>query len=124
MCPDCTLKARRSPEFEDQSSVDALAGLGGLRLCGGGAEGGDSAELKPFPEAEEAASGTTVIFFMYGGDDATNAYVDAWVAPRLEEEYGITLERTPVSDVAEVVNKLLNEKGWYRYQAVSRKGLR
>ncbi|MDP8974274.1 MAG: ABC transporter substrate-binding protein, partial [Actinomycetota bacterium] len=35
---------------------------------------------------------------------------DEWVAPRLEEEYGITLERTPVSDVAEVVNKLLNEK--------------
>ena len=77
---------------------------------GGGAEGGDSAEFKPFSEAEEAASGTTVNFFMYGGDDATNAYVDEWVAPRLEEEYGITLERTPVSDVAEVVNKLLNEK--------------
>lgn len=51
---------------------------------------------------------------MYGGDDATNAYVDEWVAPRLEEEYDITPERIPVSDVAEVVNKLLNEKGWYR----------
>ncbi len=82
-----------------------------VSACGGsGADGGDSPEPKPFPEAEEAARGSTVNFFMYGGDDATNAYVDEWVAPRLEEEHGITLKRTPVSDAAEVVNKLLNEK--------------
>ena len=94
-------------------SLVALASvlLLALASCGGGGGGGATAEeVGPFPEAEEAARGTTVNFFMYGGDDATNAYVDDWVAPRLEEEHGVTLNRTPVSDAAEVVNKLLNEK--------------
>ena len=83
-----------------------------LVSCGGGSpEAGTVApEDRPFPELEEAARGTTVNFFMYGGDDATNAYVDGWIAPRLKEEYDITLKRTPVGDTAEVVNKLLNEK--------------
>ena len=91
----------------------ALSAL--LVACGGGGgsaqEGNEGAgEERAFPELEEAARGTTVNFFMYGGDDATNAYVDGWISPRLEEEYGITLKRVPVGDTAEVVNKLLNEK--------------
>ncbi|MDP9478154.1 MAG: ABC transporter substrate-binding protein, partial [Actinomycetota bacterium] len=86
-----------------------------LAACGGGggggsAGGGGAGEDRPFPELEGAARGTTVNFFMYGGDDATNAYVDGWISPRLKERYGITLKRTPVGDTAEVVNKLLNEK--------------
>ncbi len=83
-----------------------------ISACGGGGvdSGASSPELKPFSEAEKAARGTTVNFFMYGGDNATNGYVDEWIAPRLEEQHGITLRRTPVSDTAEVVNKLLNEK--------------
>jgi putative spermidine/putrescine transport system substrate-binding protein len=94
-------------------TVVALACVLFLALvsCGGGSGGATSEEAGPFAEAEETARGTTVNFFMYGGDDATNAYVDDWVAPRLEEEHGVTLKRTPVSDAAEVVNKLLNEKG-------------
>ncbi len=83
-----------------------------LVSCGGGGpEAGTAPEDRPFPELEKAARGTTVNFFMYGGDDATNAYVDDWIAPRLKEQYDITLKRTPVGDTAEVVNKLLNEKG-------------
>ena len=84
-----------------------------LVSCGGGGgseSSGTGGEDLPFPELEEAARGTTVNFFMYGGDDATNAYVDDWVSPRLKEEYDITLKRIPVGDTAEVVNKLLNEK--------------
>jgi putative spermidine/putrescine transport system substrate-binding protein len=57
--------------------VFALAGCGGT----GSGGAGSPAENRPFPELEEAASGTTVNFFMYGGDDATNSYVDEWVAP-------------------------------------------
>ena len=88
-----------------------LLALANLACGGGGADGGASSpESKPFPEAEREARGTTANFFMYGGDDATNGYVDEWISPRLEEEYDITLERTPVSDTADVVNKLLNEK--------------
>ncbi len=81
--------------------------------CGAGGSAGDAGsggEERSFPELREAARGTTVNFFMYGGDDATNEYVDGWISPRLEEEHGITLKRTPVSDTADVVNKLLNER--------------
>jgi putative spermidine/putrescine transport system substrate-binding protein len=81
-----------------------------LASCGGGAASGSSGEKRPFSELERAARGDTVDFFMYGGDTDTNEYVDEWVAPRLEREHGITLRRTPVSDTADVVNKLLNEK--------------
>ena len=80
-----------------------------LVSCGGGGSP-EAGEARTFPELEEAARGTTVNFFMYGGDAATNAYVDDWISPRLKEEYDITLKRTPVGDTAEVVNKLLNEK--------------
>ena len=47
---------------------------------------------------------------MYGGDEAANAYVDDYVTPRVKDEYGITLKRTPLPDTADAVNKLLNEK--------------
>ena len=90
------------------ASILTVSACGG---SGGGSPGqGSAGEERPFSELEEAARGTTVNFFMYGGDDATNAYVDDWIAPRLKDEYDITLKRTPVGDTAEVVNKLLNEK--------------
>ena len=47
---------------------------------------------------------------MYGGDDAINAYVDDYVIPRLEKKHGIELTRTPLTDTADAVNKLLNER--------------
>ena len=82
-----------------------------LSGCGGETGGGSSdGEDRPFPQLERSARGSTVNLFMYGGDEATNAYVDDWVIPRLQEKHGVTLERTPVSDTAEVVNKLLNER--------------
>jgi len=89
-------------------AVAALAMLAGCR--GSGGDLNPAGEERPFPEIEEAAHGTTVNFFMFGGDDATNKYVDEYVAPRLLEEYDITLQRQPVEDIAEVINKLLNER--------------
>lgn len=93
-----------------------LLGLGvvaTVAACGGGPGPGnaDSSDKgRPFSELEEASHGATVNLSMYGGDDAINAYVDDYVAPRLKEKYGITLRRTPLSDTADAVNKLLNEK--------------
>ena len=98
-------------KFRIYVSLALIVALAMIAGCGG--SGGDlnpAGEERPFPEIEEAARGTTVNFFMYGGDDATNAYVDEYVTPRLAEEYDVTLERTPVEDIAEVVNKLLNER--------------
>lgn len=80
--------------------------------CGGADTGGagSSGEDRPFSKLEKEARGTTVNISMYGGDDAINAYVDDYVKPQLEKKYDITLERTPLSDTADAVNKLLDEK--------------
>lgn len=91
----------------------ALAALAvTLSACGGSGTGdsGNGGETRSFSELEEAARGTEVNFTLYGGDDAINEYVDEWVAPRLEEKYDIELNRTPIADTADAVNKLLNEK--------------
>jgi putative spermidine/putrescine transport system substrate-binding protein len=77
---------------------------------GGSGDSGNKGETRSFSELEDAARGTKVSITMYGGDEATNEYVDEWVAPRLKDEYGIELARTPVADTADAVNKLLNEK--------------
>lgn len=84
--------------------------------CAGGGDSserdssGGSGETRTFEELSEEAGGSTVRFFGFGGDERTNEYIDEWLAPRLEKEHGITLERTPVSDTSDVVNKLLNER--------------
>jgi len=54
--------------------------------------------------------GQTVDWFMWGGFPATNAYVNGYVAPRVQELYSITLRQVPVKDIADVVGKLLVEK--------------
>lgn len=57
------------------------------------------------------ARGTTVNYGMWAGDEARNRYFQGAVAERIKQKYGITLRLAPNNDVAEVVNKLLNEKG-------------
>ncbi|OIJ20877.1 ABC transporter substrate-binding protein [Anaerobacillus alkalidiazotrophicus] len=63
----------------------------------------------PWKEVEQIAAGTEVRMFMWGGDEGINSYIDHWVAPRIEEMYGITLIRTPM-DIQEVLQKLLTER--------------
>ncbi len=62
-----------------------------------------------FREIREASEGSTVSFYMWGGDAKINAWIDGFAADRLEEEYGITLKRVPM-DASVFVNRLLNEK--------------
>ncbi|CAN5614074.1 ABC transporter substrate-binding protein [soil metagenome] len=79
--------------------------------CGGAGSGASSSgEERSFSELEKAAAGTTVNFFMWGGDDAINAYVDDYVAPQMKEKHDIIVKRTPLPDTADAVNKLLDEK--------------
>ncbi|MCW5970714.1 MAG: ABC transporter substrate-binding protein [Blastocatellales bacterium] len=59
----------------------------------------------------ERARGGEVNYGMWAGDEARNRFFQGPVAARLKELYGITLRIVPNSDVAEAVNKLLNEKG-------------
>ena len=58
----------------------------------------------------EAARGQTLDWYMYNGDEAVNAVVEGYVAPRLSAEYGVTLQVVPVADTADAVNKVLAER--------------
>lgn len=58
----------------------------------------------------EKAKGQTVDWFMWGGFPTANAYVNGWVAPRMEERYGVKLRQVPIQDIAEIVSKLVVEK--------------
>lgn len=60
-------------------------------------------------EIESLAEGTTVNFYMWGGDTGINQYINEWIAPRLKEEYGVELVQYPM-DAAEFISKLMTEK--------------
>ena len=82
-----------------------------LAACDGGSGAGDSGgERRPFSKLEEKARGTEVNISMYGGDEAINAYIDDYAIPELKKKYDVELTRTPLTDTADAVNKLLNEK--------------
>lgn len=51
----------------------------------------------------------TVSMYMWGGSESINNYMDKWVAPKLKEK-GIILNRVPVTDIKDTVNKLITEK--------------
>lgn len=57
----------------------------------------------------EKARGTTASFYGWGGDPRINAWLDEVVAPRLMDEYGVTLHRVGMN-IDEILNKLLGEK--------------
>ncbi|CAN5374281.1 ABC transporter substrate-binding protein [soil metagenome] len=61
-------------------------------------------------EVLSAAKGTTVNWFMWGGSDTINAHVDTAIGGPLKQKYDITLNRVPVENTADAVNKVLNEK--------------
>ena len=60
-------------------------------------------------EVVALAQGTTVNWAMWGGSDQVNAYADTWVANQLQTKYGITLNRIPLNDTVEAVNKVIGE---------------
>lgn len=63
----------------------------------------------------QAAQGTQVRFHMWGGSDSINRWIDTFVAPRLQDRYGVTLQRVP-SDAPVFVNRLLSERSANRDQ--------
>lgn len=56
------------------------------------------------------ARGQTVRWYLWGGSDSINRFVDETYAPALEKKYGIKLERVPVADTVDAVNQVLAEK--------------
>ncbi len=67
-------------------------------------------DLADWDSVLAAAEGQTVNWYMWGGSDAINAYVDNFYGVALKERYGITLNRIPVADSTDYVNQVLSEK--------------
>lgn len=61
-------------------------------------------------EVVAAADGTTVNWFMWGGADTINTHVDEQIGGPLLQQYNVTLNRVPLENTADAVNKVLNEK--------------
>jgi putative spermidine/putrescine transport system substrate-binding protein len=75
----------------------------------------DEAEVEPPPgfdswdEVLAEAEGQTVNWYLWGGAESINNFVDTFYGEVLEEEYGITLNRVPLVDTVDAVNQVLSE---------------
>jgi len=56
-----------------------------------------------------AADGMTVNWYMWGGSDPINGFVDETYGIPLMEEYNVTLNRVPLADTVDAVNQVLSE---------------
>ncbi|HYW33137.1 MAG TPA: ABC transporter substrate-binding protein [Gemmatimonas sp.] len=87
--------------------------IAGLAACAGPeervSENAASLAEMPWDSVVARARGTTVLWRMWRGDPAINAYVDGWVAPRLKEQFGVTLDAVE-GQGPELVNALVTER--------------
>lgn len=56
-----------------------------------------------------AADGATINWYMWGGSDSINGFVDETYGVPLSEEYNVTLNRVPLADTVDAVNQVLSE---------------
>jgi len=61
-------------------------------------------------KVEKNSEGTQVNMYMYGGAQEVNRYMDEVVAPVLKRSNNINLNRIPLTDIKDTVNKLIVEK--------------
>ncbi|MBT2596459.1 extracellular solute-binding protein [Arthrobacter sp. ISL-72] len=86
----------------------AAAAAGLLLLSSCAAVPAEQSEPENWDEVASAAKGQTVKLWMYGGDTQGNSYVDEHLIPAAADE-GITLERVPVADTKDALNRVLTE---------------
>jgi putative spermidine/putrescine transport system substrate-binding protein len=89
-------------------------------LYGAGGREGGAADEEPhfedrFPRMSwdqivDEARGSELFWYMWGGSDSINRFVQGYVADRLREEYEIRLEMVPVSDASVFVSQVLGEQ--------------
>lgn len=96
---------RRSAVLSGLAALLVLAGCG----VDDSAVGGETAPSSDWDAVLAEADGQSVNWYMYGGDDTLNAFVDDVVTPRLAD-LGVTLDQVRIDDTAEAVNKVLGEK--------------
>lgn len=80
----------------------ACGGSTGPRPTADAGSGGYAATL-------QAARGQTVRWWMYGGDDHVNRYVDDVVAPAARR-LGVRIKRVPITDTADALQRVVAER--------------
>lgn len=82
-----------------------------LSACGGGeSRGTGSAASSPsWQQVLDEAKGQRVDWWMYGGDDRVNRYVDEYVVPAADK-LGVEVRRVPVTDTAEAVQRVIAQR--------------
>lgn len=61
-------------------------------------------------EIVAAADGQEVNWWMWGGSDVINAWVNGWLAEQLKDRYNISMNQVPVAGPTEFINQALGEK--------------
>jgi putative spermidine/putrescine transport system substrate-binding protein len=61
-------------------------------------------------EIEKKSKGTEVSIYMWGGSAEINKFMDTFVAKSLKDKNDIVLNRIPITDTKDTVNKLIVEK--------------
>ncbi len=67
-------------------------------------------DLNNWDSVLATARGQTVNWYLWGGSDSINAFVDNFYGKSLQERFGITLNRVPLADTVDAVNQVLSEK--------------
>jgi putative spermidine/putrescine transport system substrate-binding protein len=81
-----------------------------LAACGTSARPSSEFDINDWDSVLAAAKGQTVNWYLWGGSDSINAFVDDFYGKALMERYGITLNRVPLADTVDAVNQVLSEK--------------
>lgn len=87
--------------------VVVIAGVVVARGDGGSTASAGSSSTT-WADVEAAASGQTVRFWMWGGDDALNAHIDQDIVP-LAAAKGIRLQRVPIESTADAMSRIAAE---------------
>ncbi|MBI4936359.1 MAG: ABC transporter substrate-binding protein [Actinobacteria bacterium] len=84
-----------------------------LAACAESASSADRSAVSsgPVPSDWDAvlseARGQTVNWYLWGGSESINRFVDDTYGPVLRDRYGITLNRVPIADTVDAVNQVL-----------------
>ena len=77
--------------------------------CGGEPDESAAVDASDWDAVLAEAQGQSVDWYMYGGDQRLNDFVNGEVADRLAE-LGVSLNQVKITDTAEAVNKVLGEQ--------------
>lgn len=98
----------RHRALNGRRSLTAAAAAGLLFLSSCAAVPGEQPAADSWEEVTAQAQGQPVKLWMYGGDEQGNAYVDEHLIPAAAEQ-GVRLERVPVADTRDALNRVLTE---------------